>query len=138
MSYLASAVILFGVANFFIKLARYRMDTISIMAWEGLAAAVMVVAAVFLRNTALSISTDKFGAFWALCGGAAVFVGSYLLLEALGKIKLAIAMPFFALNVLVSALLGVLILGERLGLWHTVGALGMVISAMLLSLPEGK
>ena len=134
---LIGAVVLWGLSNFFFKLARYHIDSVSTLAYESMAVVIVTALIVFWRN-GFVVATNSLGAVWSLCGGASVILGGYLFLEAIGKLKLAIAMPFSALNVLVSALLGVLILGERLGAVHTIGALGMIISAILLSLPEGK
>ena len=131
------AVLLWGVSNFFFKIAVGRLPAIAVLGWEMIAVVGTVSAVLYWERTGLDFS-DRAGMIWALLGGSTVVLGGYFFLKALGSTKLAIAMPFSALNVLVSALLGILILGERLSLVHTIGALGMVISAILLSLPEGK
>lgn len=137
MTFLLAAVLLWGISNFFFKLAVGRIPAISVLGWEMIAVVGTVSFVLFWERSGLDFS-DRMGMAWALLGGSTVVLGGYFFLKALGVTKLAIAMPFSALNVLVSALLGVLILGERLGATHTIGALGMVISAALLSMPEGR
>lgn len=137
MGLLIMAVFAWGFSNFFFKLARFRVDAISALFWEGTALMIVIPVIVAIR-TGFVVSRDPVGIAWSLAGGASVILGGWLFLEALGKIPLAIAMPFSALNVLVSALLGILILGERLSPLHTAGAIGMIISAMLLSMPQGN
>lgn len=134
---LVFAVLLFGFGNFFVKLARYRIDAITAFFWDVLGFVCTLVLVIAWARPTLGV-VDKVGALWGLAGGISISLGAYFLILAFGFVKLAVAAPFSSLNVLVSALLGVLFLREALTITQIAGALLMIGGGVLLGISGGK
>lgn len=134
MLLLIGAIACWGFANFFMKIAvTTRTSPLSAFGWEITGGLFVVFVIFFWEQKGLYVE-DLRGTFWAFFGGMMMMCGGYLFLIALPHVKLSIAMPFSALNVLVSALLGVLILGERLNSIQSLAAGGMIICSVLLGI----
>ena len=132
MWYLIGAVFFWGIANFFVKLALNRIPPVSTLILE-LVGIVAVITAIFIFERPPLTALNSEGVLYAALAGAAVMVGGYLFVKVLYGGELARLMPFTALNVAVSAVLGIFFLKETLTPIQWVGACGMVICAMLLS-----
>lgn len=135
MGSLLIAVLLFGFGNFFVKLARYKIDAMAAFFWDVLGFIfTLSLVMVWVRPAVWNI--DKMGAVWGFLGGVSISSGAYFLILALGMVKLAVAAPFSALNVLLSALLGVFFLREALTVTQITGALLMIGGGMMLGFTE--
>lgn len=133
MVLILGAVLFWGVANFLFKVATAKASPISVLLGEVLGIIAGTLMIVCLDRSALA-SLGKTGYAWSVAGGAILIAGAYLFLRALPHVNLAIAMPFSSLNVLVSALLGVLILSERLTNTQIAGGILMIFGAVLLGM----
>ncbi|QQG45073.1 MAG: DMT family transporter [Candidatus Sungiibacteriota bacterium] len=136
MLFLVGAILFWGFSNFFMKLARGHLDSVSAMGWQALGGLFPLLTLLIYQG--LNISFDKVGSTWAFFGGLFIASGGYLFLQSLGTVKISIAMPFSALNVLVTAFLGVFLLRESLTTMQIAGVVLMVGGAMLLGVSGGK
>src|SRR3989344_7138735 len=109
MALILGAVLFWGVANLLFKIASSRISPISVLFGEIFGIIAGALAVIYWDRSNLT-TLHKTGYIWSAVGGVTLIGGAYLFLKALPHVKLAIAMPFSSLNVLVSALLGVLIL----------------------------
>lgn len=129
------AVILWGLANFLLKIARITMDAPSVQAAQ--IAGVMIGVIFFYgfgKYTMSSFAGHASGYIFSLLAGACGFVGTYFFLYALGAEKLSFASQVSSLHVVVATILGVVFLKETLHMWEVVGGLLMIIGAILLGM----
>ena len=136
MRQLLIAVCAWGIANFFLKLARASIPTQTVLVWELVGICGMALVAYALMRMHVSFHFSFPGSFWALLGGVSGIIGSYFFLEALGIIRLDIAAPFSSLHVLISALSGILFLQEKITLLEIFAVLAMVAGSILLGISE--
>ena len=131
------AVILWGLANFLLKIARIAMDAPSVQAAQ--IAGVMIGVIFFYgfgRYAMSSLSDHALEYIFSLLAGACGFVGTYFFLYALGAEKLSFASQVSSLHVVVATILGVLFLKETLHVWEVLGGLLMITGAMLLGMTK--
>ncbi|GEM_PF-5125202 len=134
---LLAAVILWGLANFLLKVARISMNTSSVQAAQvaGLMIAVFLFYS-FDRQQLNSFHEHLRGYALGFLAGGLGLIGTYFFLYALGVEKLSFASQFSSLYVIVSALLGFFFLKETFHIWEVIGGLLMVIGAILLGVAK--
>jgi transporter family protein len=131
------AVILWGLANFLLKLARVSMDTPSVQAAQIVGVMIGVVFFYGFGKYAMSSFHGHameyvVGVLAGVCG----FVGTYFFLYALGVEKLSFASQITSLHVVVATIFGVLFLKETLHVWEVIGGLLMIVGAILLGIAK--
>ena len=129
------AVILWGLGNFLLKLARVTIDAPSVQAAQ--IAGVMIGVIFFYGFGKYAISSlheHTTGYILGFLAGVFGFVGTYFFLYALGAEKLSFASQITSLHVVVATILGVLFLKETLHIWEAIGGLLMIIGAILLGM----
>ena len=132
------AVCAWAFANLFLKIARVHLSTPCVFIWQ-VAGIVVVSLIIFFLARGQDVFTNRFsGVAWAFFGGATSIVGAYFFLESLGTIRLGIAVPFSSLHVVLTCILGVLLLREKMTLVQIVGAITVVIGSMLLGISNAK
>ena len=132
------AVCAWAFANLFFKIARVHLPTTGVFIWQT-AGIVLVSFIVFFLARGQDVSTARLpGVLWAFFGGAVSIIGAYFFLESLGTIRLGIAVPFSSLHVVLTCILGVLLLREKMTLAQIIGAIAMVIGSMLLGISNAK
>ena len=132
------AVCAWACANLFFKVARLHLSTTGVLIWQtaGIVVASLVIYFIirepnFSSGRASSVSLAFFG-------GAISIVGAYFFLDALGTIRLAIAVPFSSLYVVLTCILSVILLREEMSTMQIVGAVITVIGSMLLGISNVK
>ena len=130
---LLAAVVLWGLANFLLKLARITMNTSSVQVAQvaGLMIAVFIFYS-FDRQQLDSFHEHIRGYILGFLAGSLGLIGTYFFLYALGAEKLSFASQFSSLYVIVSVLLGFFFLKETFHMWEVTGGLLMIIGALLL------
>ena len=133
------AVVFWAFANLFLKIARMHLSTAGTFLWQ-MGGVIPVALIVFLiMRSASDIFTAPFsGILWAFFGGAFSFAGAYFFLESLGTIQLGIAVAFSSLYIVLTFILGIALLQERMTLIETIGAITIVIGSALLGLSNIK
>jgi transporter family protein len=131
LSYSLISVALWGVVGLLQKLGANRISAPSLTVW--LTAGFILMLPVLLWNTrlgALSAGAIGFGVVIGIANG----VGSWCLFAALEKgAKASIAIPLTALYPLVTALLSVILLGERLSPRQWTGLALAIAAGIMLS-----
>ena len=137
MLYLLCAVVLWGVGNFLLKIARFDMNTSSVQL--GQIAGLMFGVALFYWYQTWALNPFRVHYLHyslAFLAGAAGFLGTYLFLEVLGVEKLGFASQFSSLNVLVATLLGIFFLKETISAQEIIGGILMISGAILLGVSK--
>ena len=129
------AVCAWAFANLFLKIARVHLSTASVFLWQ-MGGIILVTLMVFLlTRSTLDIFIAPFsGILWAFLGGAISIVGAYFFLESLGTLRLGIAVPFSSLHIVLTCILSILLLREKMTLVEVVGIVTIVIGSALLGL----
>lgn len=131
------AVILWGLANFLLKLARITIDAPSVQAAQ--IAGVMIGVVFFYafgKYAMSSLYSHAFGYAFSFLAGICGFVGTYFFLYALGAEKLSFASQISSLHVVVATILGVLFLKETLHIWEIIGGVLMIVGTILLGMTK--
>ena len=129
------AVCLWALANLFLKIARVHLSTASVFLWQ-VAGIVLVTCMVFFltRRTSGIFESPLHAILWAFLGGVASIIGAYFFLESLGTIRLGVAVAFSSLHIVLTCLLGIVLLHEKMTLMEIIGAITIVIGSALLGL----
>lgn len=137
MRSLLVAVVLWGVANFLLKLGRVHLNTSSVQAaqYVGVMIGVMMFY-MFQRQQISPLNGHLIFYGVSFLAGVCGFVGTYFFLDALGIEKLSFASQLGSLHIVVATLLGVLFLKEALGVWGIIGGLLMIVGAILLGISK--
>ena len=137
MFYLLCAVVLWGVGNFLLKVARIDINTSS--AQLGQMAGVVFGLVLFYSMQNTSLSPPRIYYLQYICtflAGAAGFLGTYLFLDVLGVQKLGFASQFSSLSVVVATLLGIIFLKETITLTEVIGGILMISGAIVLGISK--
>ena len=131
------AVILWGLANFLLKLARMTMNAPSVQAAQIFGVIIGVIFFYGFSRYSLDPLRGHIKDYaWGILAGSCGFVGTYFFLYALGGEKLSFASQISSLHVVVATILGVLFLKETLHIWEMVGGVLMIVGAMLLGMTK--
>lgn len=131
LPYSLIVVVLWGVVGLLQKLGANRVSAHSLFVWVTVG--FILLLPLFVpgnRLTALPAADLAFGLLLGLTNG----LGSWFLFAALEKgAKASVAIPLTALYPLITALLAVILLGERLAARHWLGLALAVVAGVLLS-----
>lgn len=137
MRSLLVAVVLWGVANFLLKLGRMSLNTSSVQAAQCVGVMIGVVMFYALARQQISPLGGYLISYGvSFLAGVCGFTGTYFFLDALGIEKLSFASQLGSLHIVVATLLGVLFLKEALGVWEIIGGLLMIVGATLLGISK--
>ncbi|MDP3770154.1 MAG: EamA family transporter [Candidatus Sungbacteria bacterium] len=137
MFYLLCAIVLWGVGNFLLKVARFDINTSSAQLGQIAGVIFGVILFYSMQNTALSPPRVYYLQYvCTFLAGAAGFLGTYLFLDVLGVQKLGFASQFSSLSVLVATALGIIFLKESITLVEIIGGVLMVSGAILLGMSK--
>lgn len=129
------AVILWGLGNFLLKVARLSMNTSSVQAAQVVGVMLGVILFyMFDRNNLDSFSKQLSGYMLSFLAGISGFVGTYFFLYALGNEKVSFASQFSSLHIIVATILGIFFLKETLHVGEIIGGLLMIGGAILLGI----
>ena len=133
------AVFLWALANLFLKIARVHLSTSGTFMWQ-MAGIILVTFIVFFltRRTSSIFDSPLHGILWAFLGGAVSIIGAYFFLESLGTIRLGVAVAFSSLHIVLTCILGIVLLHERMTLMEIIGTITIVIGSALLGLSNVK
>jgi len=126
---LSITIIGYGLWGFFQKIGVSRIGTESSQLL-GSATNLLVVISYLALNHKLQIPRSR-SVIYPIVGGASAAVGSIFFFNALKTTPVSIARPISALGVLITAFLGVFLLGETLTLRQIAGV-GLAITSILL------
>ena len=132
------AVCAWAFANLFLKIARVHLSTTGVFVWQVAGIVVVSLIVFFLARGQDVFHAPFSSAVWAFFGGAISIAGAYFFLESLGTIRLGIAVPFSSLHVVLTCILGVLLLREKMTLVQIIGAIAVVVGSMLLGISNAK
>ena len=132
------AVCAWTAANLFFKIARVNISTTGVVMWQTVGIVIATLIIVLMTRGQHGFFDRPLGVFLALLGGAISIVGAYFFLEALGTVRLAIAVPFSSLYVVLTCILSVLLLREKMSVMQVIGAVITVIGSMLLGISNAK
>lgn len=133
MLQLLFVIVTWGISGLFFKLARIRIDTISSLVWQTLGFLFVAVVMYGILRPPLALNFDGKGMLYAFLGGAFAIAGSYFFFEKLSVLPVSVIMPLMSLNVLLTAMLGVLFLREHLTLLQVISGLVMIGSAAIFA-----
>ncbi len=126
--YASIALILWGLWGFFPKIAGYYVDPVSILIYE-------IAGTIFVGVAILSLGfrpeVSGIGALFGFLTGITLTLGSLFFLMALSKGKASVVVTMTALYPLITIVLAVLVLDERLTLRQGLGML-LALTAMIL------
>jgi len=101
--------------------------------WSVIIGDLFLVLYLLLSNQMLPLKTDKAGIFIALLGGVAGTIALILVYLLLIDYPVGIVVPVTALNIVVTVILGMIILKEKISPENWVGIALAMISIYLLS-----
>lgn len=137
MFYLLCSVVLWGAANFLLKVARFDINTASAQLGQLAGVIFGVVLFYSMQNSSLSPPRIYYLQYlYTFIAGAAGFLGTYLFLDVLGVQKLGFASQFSSLSVVVATLLGIIFLKETITLTEIAGGILMISGAVLLGISK--
>ncbi len=131
---LIAAVILWAFANIFFKIARESMSASVVLVWQAVGIVIASSFVLILTRAHRLMNGEFFPSFWAFCGGAASIIGAYYFLESLGALRVSIAVPFAALHIALTCILGFFFLKENMSLIQMTGVITIIIGSMMLGI----
>lgn len=131
--YAVACVFLYGIMQFFIKLASTGSNPIasSMIFIVAQFAAQVLVGAYFISKSGFDISYD--GIKYGIAGGVAAAVATILFFLALQQAPLSKVVPVVNMNVVVGVLLGVILLKDAMNFRIAAGIILAVMSIYLLT-----
>lgn len=129
--YTSIAIACWGAVGLLQKLGTNRISSQSLLCWVSIGFLILVP---FLLQGTTILNISVQGLLIGLTGGLANGLGSWFLFRSLESgAKASVAIPMTALYPLLTVLLALIFLGERLTPLEWVGVLAALISGVLLS-----
>ena len=133
------AVFLWAFANLFLKIARIHLSTSSTFLWQMIGVILVTLIVFFLtRRTSSVFDSPLSGIVWAFLGGTFSIIGAYFFLESLGSIRLGIAVAFSSLHIVLTYILCVTLLHEKMTPLEIIGITAIVAGSALLGISNIK
>jgi len=132
------SLVLWGISGFFMKVATFKLDPKIAFIYQSLG---VVIIALIVFFTTLSIFKNTFESdlriftIYSLLAGLTGGLGTFFLLKAYEKGNLATVTVLTALYPVISVLLGILILKEKLTLYQIIAIFLSLIAIVLFSIP---
>ena len=121
------ALLLYGLWGFFPKLATDHLDTKSILVFQGLGS--FAVSIVVLVMMGFRPGTDVRGVSFSFLAGLLGMLGTVFFIMALGSGKVSVIVPMTALYPLVTLVLAVIFLNEKMN-WRQGVGIGLALLAV--------
>ena len=122
-------------AGFFLATQRARAELSAFVSWwlsASASAVALLLTAISLRQPLTGYAATTY--FWILCVALATQVGGYLFVNyALGHLPATIVSPTLLLQPVLTAIIAVPLLGERVGLMQAVGSGGVMFGVWLVN-----
>jgi len=125
------ALLVYGLWEFFPKLAVRYLSLRSALVWE--VAGVLLVGLGILAAGRFQVEFHPRGVLFAVLAGVCGMIGTLFFFAAARHGKISVVVSLTALYTLVTIVLAVLLLGERLSLRQGIGMLLALIAIILMS-----
>jgi transporter family protein len=132
MNWIASslvALVCWGLWGFFVKLASKYLDWTQVLVISGVVSLLTALIVFFVGKPQMNLHSPGF--IYALIAGATSAVAIVAFYNALGTGKASIIVPFTALYPVITIIISILILSERISLLKGVG-LALALAAIIL------
>lgn len=128
-------LILWGFWGYTSKLAANEVEwKYSIIFFTlGVALSTLILNIALIKNSFMSLTILNKGSFYALISGVTCLLGVAAVYIALEKGKASLVIPFTALYPLITILLSVILLKEKIGLTQGFGIILAIIAIFLMS-----
>ncbi len=126
-----ATLLLWGIWGFFPKLAAASLPPKAVFVFQAIGNLIVIAAVLVSANFRLEVNSK--GVLFAVLAGLAVALGTFFFLVALDRGKASVVVPMTALYPVVSILLSILFLGERLTLHQALGIAFSMIALLLFS-----
>ncbi len=130
------SLFLWGISGLFMKIATFKLDPKIAFIFQTIGVIIVMIFVLFFTFSLLSNmgSDTRLFIFYALLAGLTGGLGTFFLLKAYEKGNLATVTVLTALYPVISVLLGILILKEKLTLTQLIAIIFSLIAIILFSL----
>lgn len=131
------SLFLWGISGFLMKIATFKLDPKVAFIYQSTGVLITAVFVFFLTLNLFKnqeIQSIKYYIIYALLAGITGGLGTFFLLKAYEKGNLAAVTVLTALYPIVSVLLGILILKEKLTIFQTIAIILSLIAIVLFSI----
>lgn len=125
-------ILLWGFWGLASKISIERIGMQALL-WSIFIGDLLLVVYLFLSNQVLPLKTDKIGIIVALAGGVAGTIALILVYILLQDYPVGIVVPITALYIVVTAILGFIILKEKISIENWIGIMLAMAAIYLLS-----
>ena len=126
-------IVSWGLWGFFIKISTDKIGVQAIIWGPSIAFVLIVLSYLLVTKQLLPLNLDRAGIFFSLLGGIGAAVGSVAFITILKQQQVSLVIPFTALYPVITVILAVLFLNERLTASQTIGILLAVAAVFLIS-----